>query len=275
MKQTFDYQHARLRVVLALAMAGMGLLRYAQSAETDEGSAWPALRALGRDIPATRGELSPANQTAQLPHEPNGVLTLRRALELALMHNPELAAAAHEVRAAEGNVRQAGALPNPELEVTAEDVGGSSDPAAAQITMRLSQAIELGGKRNKRREVARSEARLSGWEYEAKRLDVLTQTRKGFVDVLSAQEQLALAESVLILAEDVRRVASERVKAGKVPPLEETKAGVEVSLARITRDRVKRDLDTARKLLAATWGHTTPVFTEAAGALESATDIPS
>ncbi|MBI2440900.1 MAG: TolC family protein [Lentisphaerae bacterium] len=277
MKQTFNYRRARLRVVLVLAMAGMGLCGYAQSGQTDDGSAWPALRALGRDIPAHRGQVEPYTQTpfAESPHEPEGALTLRQALELALRHNPELAAAAHGVRAAEGNVRQAGALPNPDMEVTAEDVGGSSQPAAAQTTMRLSQTVELGGKRNKRREMARSEARLSGWDYEAKRLDILTQTKKGFVDVLSAQEQLALAESVLILAEDVRKVASERVKAGKVPPLEETKAGVEVSLARITRDGVKRDLDTARKLLAATWGHTTPVFTEAAGALESATDIPS
>ena len=49
-------------------------------------------------------------------------------------------------------------------------------------------------------------------------------TKKAFVEVLLSQGQLALAESLVTVAEDVRRAAAERVKAGKVPLLEETKA---------------------------------------------------
>ena len=84
------------------------------------------MRPLGRDIPANRGEVAPETQAthAQSQHEPDGVLTLRRALELALMHSPELAASSHGVWAAEGNARQAGVLPNPELELEAEEFGG-------------------------------------------------------------------------------------------------------------------------------------------------------
>jgi cobalt-zinc-cadmium efflux system outer membrane protein len=123
--------------------------------------------------------------------------------------------------------------------------------------------------------VAQAEARLTGWGYEAKRLDVLAQTKKAFVDVLLAQERLALADSLLAVAEDVRKAAERRVSAGKIAPLEETKAGVEVATARIARDRAKRELDTARKRLAASWGGTMPVFTEAAGDLSAVTNIPS
>jgi cobalt-zinc-cadmium efflux system outer membrane protein len=214
---------------------------------------------------------------AQTQHEPEGVLTLQRALELALMHSPALAAAAHGVWAAEGTAQQAGAWQNPELELEAEDFGGSGDRKgydAAQTTLRLTQSLELGDKRQRRQRMAHAEARLTGWDYEATRLDVLTLTKKAFVDVLLAQGQLALAESLLGVAEDVRKAAAERVKAGKVPLLEETKAGVEVATARIDRDRARRELDATRKHLAALWGGSTPVFEAAGGDLGAAGDVP-
>ncbi len=236
--------------------------------------------ARGQETSAHRGEAAPETQTtahAESQHEPDGVLTLSRALELALMHSPELAASSHGVRSAEANARQAGALPNPELELEAEEFAGSGARRsydAAQTTVRLTQSVELGGKRRKRQRMARSEARLAGWDYEAKRLDVVALTRKAFVDVLLAQGQLASSESLLTLAEDMLKAAAERVKAGKVPLLEETRAGVEVANARIARDRAKRELDTARKRLAASWGGTTPVFTEAGGDLDAVRDVP-
>ncbi len=214
---------------------------------------------------------------AQSSCEPDGVLTLRQAIDLALMNSPELTASSHGVLAAEGDVRQAGALPNPKLELEASEFGGSGlrqGYGAAETSVRLSQLVELGGKRGSRQRVAQAEARLTGREYEAKRLDVLSQTRKSFVEVLLAQGRLSLTESLLVLSEDMRKVAAERVKAGKVAPLEETKAGVEAATARIARDRAKRELDTARKRLVLTWGGTMPVFKEAAGDLSAVIDIP-
>jgi cobalt-zinc-cadmium efflux system outer membrane protein len=279
MKQTPDAIHACFRIVLALVMAGTGPRVYAETAERNDGSAWPAMRALGRDFPVNRGDVAPETQTVYTPsqHEPDGVLTLRRALELALTRSPELAASSHGVWAAEGAARQAGVFPNPELELEAEEFGGSGSRKgydAAETALRLSQSLEMGGKRGKRQRVAESQARLAGWEYEAKRLDVFTQTKKAFMDVLLAQGQLALAESLLVLAEDVRKAAAERVKSGKAPLLEETKAGVEVATARIAMGRARRELDTSRKRLAASWGGTAPVFKEAGGDLDAVGDVP-
>jgi cobalt-zinc-cadmium efflux system outer membrane protein len=237
------------------------------------------MRALGREFPANRGDVASEIETTDAPssREPDGVLTLAQALELALMHNPELAAFSHAVWAAEGTARQAGVLPNPELELEAGEFGGSGARKGydgAETSLRLTQSLELGGKRGKRHRIALSEARLAGWDYEAKRLDVLTFTKQAFVDVLLAQGQLALAESLLVVAEDVRKAAAERVKSGKVPLLEETKAGVEVTTTRIARDRSKRELDAARKRLAASWGGTMPVFKEAGGDMDVVDDVP-
>lgn len=209
--------------------------------------------------------------------EPEGILTLPRTLELAVIHNPELAGSSCGVLAAESNARQAGVWANPTFELSAEEFGGAGTRKgydAAQTTAQLSQTFELGGKRRKRLDVAQTEARLASWEYEAKRLEVLTLTKKAFVDVLLAQGQLKLAESLLSVAEDVRQAAAARVKAGKVPPLEETKSGVEVASARIARDRARAELTTARKRLAASWGGTTPLFKEAGGELGAVRDVP-
>lgn len=275
-----DRLTACFRVALTLAIAGTGVRVSAANAHTNDSSAWPAMRTLGRDLPANRGESEPETPTthAGSPHEPEGELALRQALELALTHSPELAASSHAVWAAEGTTQQAGALPNPELEVEAEEFGGSNARKgydAAQTTIRLTQSLELGGKREARRRMARSEARLTGWEYEATRLDVLTGVRQSFVDVLLAQGQLALADSLLALAEGVYKAAEERVNAGKVPPLEQTKAGVEVASARIARDRATRELEAARKRLAASWGGTEPRFKQAAGDLDVVGEVPS
>lgn len=272
------YRHAYIGALLALTVV-------ATTTRIDAGdpepSVWPTPRPLGWDIP-TLGAKGTAKGTDTSPakprQEPQGALTLPSALELAALHSPALAASACGVRAAEAISRQADALPNPEIEIEAEDIGGSGESTgydAAQTTVRLSQTVELAGKRGKRQSIALSEARLAGWDYEAARLDALTQTKKAFVDVLLAQGRLALAESALVLAEDVRRAAGERVKAGKVAPLEETRAGVEVSLARLSRDKAKRNLVTARQLLAASWGGTTPLFTEGVGDWAGVKETPA
>ena len=251
--------HVVLRKLLVLALMGLGLTGYGQN------DASPGV---------------PESQTirTQLPHEPDGVISLQSTLERALMQSPELMGSAYGVRAAEGATQQAGAWANPTFELTAEEFGGSGARKgyeAAQTTALLSQTLEWGGKRGSRRHVAQAEARLVGWDYEAKRLDVLISTKKAYVDVLLAQGQLSLAQSLLVLAEDVRLAAAKRVQSGKVPPLEETKAGVEVASALIARDRALRELDTARRRLASTWGANLPLFREAGGDLDAVKEVPS
>lgn len=273
-----DSEHDRyIGVAAVLAAVAIGTAASGFAAEGSK-SPWPAVRPTGRTTVAGRAGngQEPAVPHTPLPHEPTGVLTLRQAQELALRHNPELAAAAHGALAAEKAAQQAGAVPNPELDVEAEEFGGEGSRAGydgAQTTVSLTQPVELGGKRAKRRSLARSEARLAGWDYEARRLDVLATAKQAFVDVLLAQGRLALDESRLVVADDVRKAAAERVKAGKVPLLEETKAGVELATARIERDRAIRELDVARKRLAASWGGTTPAFKEAGGGLDAVTNV--
>jgi len=266
-----------LRYLVSLGFAL--LLALSGCATTQMDLAWPQPRALGKDLDAYRPPREPPPIAPALPgaEEPTGVITLRQALSLALMKSPELAASSWEVRAREASTLQAALRPNPEFGTAAEYFGGSGTFQsfdAAETTLQLSQLIELWGRRSKRTRVAALERDLSGWDYETKRLDVLTEAAKAFVDVLVAQEQLALTTELARLAEQVFTTVSERVKAGKVSPVEETKASVALANSRIAVERDKRTLEGARKRLAATWGGTSPTFERVDGELDTVAPIP-
>jgi cobalt-zinc-cadmium efflux system outer membrane protein len=221
--------------------------------------------------------LAGADSSQPKPPEPRGDIALRDALSLALQYNPELAAFSIEVRVAEARTLQAGIRPNPEVSITAEHFAGSGTLRSydsAETTIQIGQLIELGGKRRKRARVASLERDLAGWDYEAKRADVLTETSKSFVDVLAAQERVVLTQELLRLAEQTFDTVSARVKAGKVSPLEETKAGVALSNSRIEHARAQRSLEAARKKLVAAWGSGVPAFERAVGPLDQLSPIP-
>jgi cobalt-zinc-cadmium efflux system outer membrane protein len=209
---------------------------------------------------------------------PAGVLRLPQAQALALMQNPDLAAFAWEVRAGEARTLQAGLPPNPGVGVEVENVAGSGDfqgVDGAEVTVGLSQVIELAGKRRKRTHVAALERDLAAWDYETARLDVLTQVAQAFADVLRVQERLAVDADLVRLAEQIYRIVAERVKAGKVSPLEATRARVALATSRIARQRVQRELTAAKDRLAATWGGTRATFERVTGDLETLNPIPS
>jgi outer membrane protein, heavy metal efflux system len=195
--------------------------------------------------------------------EPNGILSLDNVLAFTLVRNPELSAYSYEIRAQEAQVLQNNLLPNPELGVAVEEFGGTGEIRGfdgAETTIEVSQLIELAGKRAKRTHVAQLDKELADWDYKAKRLDVFTEAAKAFVEVLAAQQRVALAEQLNKLAAEVKYAVGQRVSAGKESSLEETKADVSLAASQIEVDNSRRDLDIARTRLASFWGSTKPLF---------------
>jgi outer membrane protein, heavy metal efflux system len=264
-----------LRLGSVLALSGlMGC------AVPERRATWPEPRPLGAHIPAYRPALEPPRAESMPPamKAPEGVLQLPQAQALALMQNPDLAAFAWEVRAGEARTLQAGLPPNPEVDIEVENVAGSGafqGVDGAEVTVGLSQVIELAGKRRKRTHIAALERDLAAWDYETARLDVLTQVTQAFVDVLRVQERLAVDADLVRLAEQSYRIVTERVKAGKVSPLEATRARVALASSRIALQRAQRELTAAMERLTATWGGTPATFERVAGDLETLNPIPS
>lgn len=219
-----------------------------------------------------------AQQTATSPvhDEPSGELTLEQVLSLATSRSPEIAVAESEVRAREGRLLQARARPNPELSGTTENLGGDvAKTGGVQSTLQLGQRLELGGDRAARTALAAAGRDLGRWDHESLRLDIIARATRAFADVLSAQRRVEFANDTVVLAEEVRSTVAARVEAGKVSPIEETRAEVALATERIERDREASDLAAARSRLAATWGSTGARFTSVTGDLDAIPAVPS
>lgn len=207
-----------------------------------------------------------------LAKDPTGTLTLSAAIDFALTANPELSAAANELRAVEGAVIQAGTLPNPEISTLVED---TQNKATRTTTVQINQLIELGGKRAARIASAERGRDVASADLAAKRLDIRASVVGNFFDVLVAQERVLQTEDLLGLAQRATQAASRRVIAGKISPVEETKARVAEASARVEWNQAKRDLVVTRNRLAATWGSQTVRFGRVEGRTDSLPEILS
>jgi outer membrane protein, heavy metal efflux system len=213
----------------------------------------------------------------ELTKEQAGPITLQKAIAMALVHNPELDVFSLEQRAREARALQSGFFPNPQVQITVEDAAGSgkfSGFSQSQTTIQLSQLVELGGKRSARYRSSNLSGRLAAWDYETKRMDVLTQVSKAYVEVLKAQQQVGLEDDLVSLGEKFLNAVAERVKAGKVAALEKIKAEVTLSSMQLQLKKARRELNIARRNLSATWGSTQPLFESALGDLFSISPVP-
>ncbi len=225
--------------------------------------------------PSGQPELGAVDESFE---EPSGALSLGQAMALAVARSPELQAYAWDVRRAEARALQAGLWPNPELEAEIENVGGSgsfSGTGSAETTVSLAQTFPLGGDIERRRDLAELDARLAGWDYEAARLEVLTQVTARYVVALSARRRVEVALEALDLAEKVRATTQKRVEAGDAPPLEAVRASVPLANAQVAVRRAERQRVAARKQLALTWASGEPRFDSVAGSLDDIAPPPS
>lgn len=222
------------------------------------------------------GECSECEQYC-IANEKDQTMTLRHALSLALLKNPELKAFSYEVRAREAAILQAGLLPNPEIEAELENFGGNKTHKgfqSAEPSLRLSQLIELGGKRKNRKSVARYDKSLSCWDYESKRLDVLSGTTIAFIEVLFTQKSVDLAKEQHRIAEEVYYTVSEKVKAGKVSPVEEAKAKVALSSTKIELEKAEREQFSTKQDLASYWGSNEANYEKVEGNFDAVIAMP-
>lgn len=218
-----------------------------------------------------------AEPTVAAAH-PTGILTLQDAVSAALVSSPRLAAFSWEVRSRDARAVQAGLLPNPQILVEVENLGGSGDRAAfeqGETTVWLSQLIPLAGKPAKRRRVAELDRDLSQWEYEGTRLSVLTDTTKAFIATLAAQQQLELLRELEELAGASVRQVTLVADAGGASMVEKTRAEVELSSIRLRRQQAEGQLAANRASLASSWGSATADFTSVAGDLADVVPAPA
>lgn len=198
-------------------------------------------------------------------------LTLERAVSLSYERNPEFAAALSEIGIADGMRRQAGVIPNPELGFDVEDTRSDRQTRAITIT----QPIELGGKRGARIDVADANRSMVNADLDFRRQSLRAEVIQAFFAALRAQEGMRLVESSHSLAERAAKVANGQVDAGKVSPVEATRADMQLAIVRLDLRRAQQEWQSARQMLALLIGTDAPEFGELMGSFEHLPEVPN
>lgn len=198
-------------------------------------------------------------------------LSLDSALQSAFANNPDLAAAQWEIDIAQGVRQQAGLMPNPVASWDAEDTRRNS----RTTSIKLSQTLELGGKRGARIDVATRGQDAAALTLEQRRNLLRAEVIDSYYGALRAQERLDLAQRSLALAERGLVVAKGRVTAGKTSPVEATRAQVQLSEIRLELNRAQVGLSDAYRRLAASTGSAVPDFQAVATNPQSTPPLPA
>lgn len=204
-------------------------------------------------------------------------LTMSEAIQLALLQNPELQSFSIEIRAREARTLQESFAPNPEIEFEIENFGGSGELSGfkgSEYTLSVGQLIELAGKRDKRTRAAAYQSDISAWDYEAKKLDVLTETVKQYLQLIGDQEQIVLNEELVTVSEKLYEAVNRLVQGGKISPAEISRTQILLSTAKLELNRSKRNLEADRYRLSSLWGETSPGFKSVRGTLDNVLVIP-
>jgi len=213
-----------------------------------------------------------SNAAAYAPAiEPAAALTLAAAIRLALVNNPDIALARREYAATEGALIQGQARPNPELSFMQEDTRSATRTSALQINL----PIEMGGKRQARIDASQRGRELAAAELTQRQGEVRAAVIGAFFDVLSAQERIRLAQETLSLTQRVTDITGKRVIAGKISPVEETKARVAEAQVKVELSQAQGDLRVSRQKLSSLWGNATPRFERVDGAVVDLPEAPS
>lgn len=224
-------------------------------------AAWPVARA--EAVHAAEADTAAVGRTpvgdVSVGDAPS--LSLPQALALALDHNPGLRAARQALAASEGAVLQSQARPNPELAYSQEDTRSST----RSVTLQWNQTVEVGGKRAARMRVAERGRDVVRAELAAAEAALRADVRAAFFSLLAAQQRVSLARQTLEIARGAREAAAKRVAAGKIAPLEETKARVAESGAQLELAQAQSGLRVARGQMQALWGDAVRPFADAIG----------
>jgi cobalt-zinc-cadmium efflux system outer membrane protein len=180
---------------------------------------------------------------ALLPAASARGLSLDEALARATLNRFEIASLPREIQAGEGRILQASVKPGLELDLETRN-------ALEETSAGLSLVHERGGKREARIATARANLAMVGAQAEVRRLDVGHEVRKTYSTVLAAEQAFGLTEAALALARSFSETVMEKVRAGAVSPIEETRAAVRLHSAWAEVERARREVALARAELA-------------------------
>jgi len=212
-----------------------------------------AVHSLDEPALASRWQ-APFNTTQTRTINGDSSLTFGAVLSLVAGNNPMLRALEYRLLAARGQIKQAGLRPNPVLELEIEEFGWNAPGLSeSELTVVLSQKLELFGQRGARRDVARSELQDTELESDMQAFDLYLEVKQRFCNFAHMQEKLRLAEASLQLANDIVENISFRIEKGASLQSELLLAQIEQQRAQLMLEELKQRKQAEETRLVALW----------------------
>lgn len=194
---------------------------------------------------------------AAVPATANTSLTLSEAIALMLENNPQLQVADFDNRAAAARIRQQTRTTPWHVGMELEDFAGTGIREGVdtlQTTISLGRVFELGNKPELRGEVAQAQAALLNNEQDAKRLDLMAETTRRFLDLAHAQEKMVLAKESVTIKQRNLAVVRKRSKIGKAANADLNRAKIDLARAELGMEAAEHLITNTRHSLARMWG---------------------
>jgi cobalt-zinc-cadmium efflux system outer membrane protein len=171
------------------------------------------------------------------------VYSLDMIVDLALARNPVVSSAEGTIEQQKGQQTAAGAYPNPTItgyggHGNLQDTGRAGigpfldRQSLTEYNAQVGQPVEWPALRAARQRVADLGVATAHVGMSETRLNLASQVKVAFYDLLLAQHDADLARQNLDIVEGVTRIVNARVKSGEAPRFESIKAEVEVLKAR-------------------------------------------
>ncbi|HBC0466375.1 TPA: TolC family protein [Legionella pneumophila] len=183
----------------------------------------------------------------------NTTFTFKQALAMAYRNNPELQAEIDKAQAMRGAFIQSGLYPNPQLNLTAENFGGSgvySSYESAETTASVTQPIPLGHRLQYLQKATYADYLTSLASIKVQKTVLYMAVGNAYVDALYAEQWHKVTKKLTKLNQDIVAAIERRVKAGAGAELDLRLAQVRLGEARIQESKASRDALLQRARLA-------------------------
>lgn len=183
----------------------------------------------------------------------NTTLTFKQALSIAYRNNPELQAEIDKAQALKGSFIQSKLYPNPQLALTAENIGGSGDYSgyeSAETTLSITQPIPLGHRLKYLQNATYADYMASLARIKVNKTNLYVAVGNAYIDTLYAEQWYIVTKKLTGVSQDIVNAIQRRVVAGAGAELDLRLAQLRLGEAQIQKNKARRDALIQRAKLA-------------------------
>ena len=204
------------------------------------------------------------------------LLTLDQSMDMAERLHPKLAEAKALVEAAAGRAQQAGAFPNPEAIVGAQQLPFNRNTSnQREYVAGVAQPIPLGGRLGRAREAEQLDREVRVRGLELVRRDLRKRVHSAFATALYQERAFQTQNHIAKSVEQVVATTKARIDAGDAVPEDLARIEMELARAKVEIQRSQSMHEQAMLTLAAAIGDASLNVKSLSGSLDSTFEIPT